>query len=99
MTDDAFKERATRALAGVFVKNLERAVELEQKRKERDETPPLKPITVAELLVELQKLPPDAYVFTEGCDCTGPCSGAALDSAGNVTLQRDDYRSGPLKTW
>lgn len=35
--------------------------------------------TVSELIAELQKLPPDLPVITEGCDCNGP--------AGSVWLQ------------
>ena len=33
-------------------------------------------ITVAKLIEQLQALPQDAFVLTEGCDCDGPCSGA-----------------------
>jgi hypothetical protein len=33
-------------------------------------------VTVAQLIEQLQKLPQDAKVETEGCDCYGPCSGA-----------------------
>ena len=58
-----------------------------------------KPITVAELIAQLQALPQDAYVHTEGCDCSGPCSGAEITAAWPpergikvVTLSRDDDR-------
>ena len=58
-----------------------------------------KPITVAELIARLQALPQDAYVHTEGCDCSGPCSGARLQAAWPpesgvmlVLLERDDTR-------
>lgn len=33
-------------------------------------------IKVADLIAQLQELPQDAYVLTEGCDCNGPCEGA-----------------------
>lgn len=45
------------------------------------------PITVAELIEQLQKLPPTARVLVEGCDCTGDCSGATGDDEW-VTVNR-----------
>jgi len=53
------------------------------------------PITVRELIAALQQLPADAYVFTEGCDCEGPCSEAVLSKPGYVRLSRDDSRKVP----
>lgn len=35
-------------------------------------------MTVAELIAELQKMPADAEVSTEGCDCEGTADGCAL---------------------
>ena len=58
----------------------------------------MKPITVKELIEQLQAMPPDAFVHTEGCDCVGPCSGARVanqrngETAGTVVLTRDDSR-------
>lgn len=45
-------------------------------------------ITVAELIEQLQKLPPDAMVYAEGCDCVGPATGAELQSDGDVWIRR-----------
>ena len=57
----------------------------------------MKPITVRELIAQLETMPPDAFVHTEGCDCVGPCSGARMadprrEYAGTVVLTRDDTR-------
>ena len=57
----------------------------------------MKPVTVRELIAQLEALPPDAFVHTEGCDCVGPCSGARMaypssEYAGTVVLTRDDTR-------
>lgn len=49
----------------------------------------MKPITVGALIAELQTLPQDAFVLTEGCDCEGPCSGVEL-SGKQAVLKRDD---------
>lgn len=53
------------------------------------------PITVRELIAVLETMPPGAFVFTEGCDCEGPCSGAQIGcslSDRGVLLARDDTR-------
>lgn len=47
------------------------------------------PIRVTDLIAILSKMPQDAFVLTEGCDCNGPCSGAEL-SGNQVLLRRDD---------
>lgn len=52
-------------------------------------------LTVMELIAELQKLPPDMRVETEGCDCVGPCIGVEKwgDEKGKfyaVLLRGDD---------
>ena len=44
---------------------------------------------VSELIEILSKLPQDAFVETEGCDCNGPCGGAHVDGYGGVLLERD----------
>lgn len=36
-------------------------------------------MTVAELIAELQKLPPDFAVVTEGCDCYGTAQAVGID--------------------
>lgn len=36
-------------------------------------------LTVAQLIAELQKMPPDALVHTEGCDCNGEAASVILD--------------------
>lgn len=58
------------------------------------------PIRVSDLIAALQKLPQDAFVFTEGCDCYGPCSGVTFptDQAPHtVILKRDDGRRWPVQ--
>jgi hypothetical protein len=38
-------------------------------------------LTVAQLIERLRQMPPDAPVFTEGCDCTGECADVVLEDA------------------
>jgi len=47
-----------------------------------------KAITVAELIEQLQALPQDAVVLSEGCDCDGEAKGATLQSPGVVIVER-----------
>lgn len=49
---------------------------------------PKRPLTVAELIEQLQKYPADMPVLHEGCDCWGEASGvvAETDSSGDVVL-------------
>jgi hypothetical protein len=50
-------------------------------------------ITVGELVKQLMKLDPDLPVRVEGCDCTGPCSGAEVEQYGKdriVMILRGD---------
>ncbi len=42
-----------------------------------------KPLTVAELIEALRKLDPELRVHTEGCDCTGPCTGVEVGDDGD----------------
>lgn len=42
-----------------------------------------KAMTVAQLIAELQKLPPELKVLTEGCDCTGPCASVSVEAGWN----------------
>lgn len=66
----------------------------EEEERRANPPPPPKPelepgqVTVAELIVQLQALPQDAPVVTEGCDCYGPASGAALAYDGTVAVTR-----------
>ncbi len=46
--------------------------------------------TVAELIVELQKMPQDAPVYTEGCDCIGTAVGVEIQQDGDVWITRDN---------
>jgi hypothetical protein len=47
-------------------------------------------LTVAELIAELQKMPPDAKVWHEGCDCYGQADGVKLDPDGTVLITRSN---------
>ncbi len=47
-----------------------------------------KHLTVAELIAELQKMPQDALVWHEGCDCFGEANGVRKDKDGTVTITR-----------
>jgi hypothetical protein len=47
-------------------------------------------ITVAELIVQLQALPPGAKVWSDGCDCVGEACCAELDVNGDVLIARMD---------
>ncbi len=44
----------------------------------RESANPRHIITVRELLLQLQRLPPDLEVWNEGCDCYGPVKGAEV---------------------
>lgn len=46
-----------------------------EEHQSADMQPALKPLTVGELIEKLKAYAPDAWVLTEGCDCTGPCGG------------------------
>lgn len=43
-------------------------------------------VTVAELISELQKMPQDALVWHEGCDCYGAASTVSYDGEDNTVL-------------
>ena len=43
-------------------------------------------MTVAELIELLQKMPQDARVEAEGCDCINPVSGVSMQSAERYVL-------------
>ena len=47
-------------------------------------------LTVAELIAELKKMPPEAEVWHEGCDCTGAANGVTLESDGTVLISRSN---------
>lgn len=47
------------------------------------------PITVGELIAELQKMPQDLPVMTQGCDCEGWSDGA-IEAGDCVIIGRDD---------
>ena len=51
-------------------------------------------LTVAELIARLRRLPQEAMVETEGCDCVGAATDVSLDGQ-TVTIIRDGrYVSG-----
>ena len=54
----------------------------------------MKPITVAELIKQLQALPQDSIVFSEGCDCVDKAGGAKVYDVGEVIVFRADYVEG-----
>jgi hypothetical protein len=43
-------------------------------------------LTVRELIEQLQQLPQEAEVYTEGCDCINRAGKAELDSVENTVL-------------
>lgn len=43
-------------------------------------------ITVKELIDELKKMPPDALVYHEGCDCDGNADGVWFNEEDNTVL-------------
>jgi hypothetical protein len=45
-------------------------------------------VTVAEMIAILQRLPQDALVYSEGCDCTGKANGAEFDGENCVEITR-----------
>ena len=45
----------------------------------RDDYYDEKQLTVSELIAALLKLPPDARVYTEGCDCDGRAGAVELE--------------------
>ena len=45
-------------------------------------------LTVAELIARLRRLPQEAMVDTEGCDCVGAAMGVSFDGQ-TVTILRD----------
>ncbi len=53
--------------------------------------------TVKELIKELKKFDEDAFVYTEGCDCTGNVIGVAVEEDGTVLIGRDDRNFDELK--
>ncbi len=46
--------------------------------------------TVGDLVNELLKFDQNAYVFTEGCDCTGNVVSVSTCDDGTVLIERDD---------
>ena len=46
--------------------------------------------TVGDLVSELLKFDQNAYVFTEGCDCTGNVVDVSLETDGTILIVRDD---------
>lgn len=47
-------------------------------------------LTVRELVEELMKLPPDAKVYTEGCDCLGNIASVTVESDQTIMLNRSN---------
>lgn len=48
-------------------------------------------LTVIELINELNKMPPDAFVYHEGCDCIGNAYTVELDEDdGTVLITRSN---------
>jgi hypothetical protein len=47
-------------------------------------------MTVKELIAELEKMPPDAEVLTEGCDCLGDAKAVTLWRDGTVRIERTE---------
>jgi hypothetical protein len=47
-------------------------------------------LTVAELIERLQKMPSDAVVYHEGCDCYGAANDVVLDEDGTVLITRSN---------
>ena len=47
-------------------------------------------LTVAELIEELKKMPQDAFVFHEGCDCLGSAYKVLLEPDGTVLITRSN---------
>lgn len=48
-------------------------------------------MTTKELIEALQKMPPNAIIETEGCDCMGDCNSVSFDAKYNkVVLWRSD---------
>lgn len=50
--------------------------------------------TVGELVKALQRLDQNAYVFTEGCDCTGNVVDVIMEPYGTAMICRDDNTHG-----
>lgn len=46
-------------------------------------------LTVKELIERLQRMPQEAEVYTEGCDCFGDAVDVKLGTDGNVTIMRE----------
>lgn len=46
--------------------------------------------TVGELIKKLQTLDPEAYVFTQGCDCIGNVVDVLIEADGTILIDRDD---------
>jgi len=47
-------------------------------------------MTVAELIEALKAMPQDAFVYHQGCDCTGNASGVVLEEDGSVLIERNN---------
>jgi len=45
-------------------------------------------LTVAQLIKLLERMPKDARVWHEGCDCLGAADGVELDDDGTVLISR-----------
>lgn len=43
-------------------------------------------MTIAELIKELEKLPQDALVWHEGCDCNGAANSVTYDESDNSVM-------------
>lgn len=43
---------------------------------------------VYQLIVALQMMPPDAEVYTEGCDCIGDTGNVEINDVGDVIIGR-----------
>ena len=55
--------------------------------------------TVGDLVAELLKFDQKAYVFTEGCDCTGNVVGVTLEKDGTILIERDDRAIRDANSW
>jgi hypothetical protein len=64
---------------------------LARMRVEEARIPEPEPLTVEELIVKLQKLPPRAKCRSEGCDCIGDCVDAYEYQPGEVLLARSKH--------
>jgi hypothetical protein len=47
-------------------------------------------LTVKELIKQLQEMPQDAEVYTEGCDCYGDAAGVMQNADNSVLITRTE---------